>query len=272
MALELRSRVEKWDVQTVTQVTKEFFNQDECRTLWCRMGILDDVEQQLRNRVEMKEVGLSFPHGDEQMYSRWLKCLSDPEDHAKAMVLLQRTQEIPKSDRKMLRNEAGKRFGEDKYDKLLRTMDDMRAPLTTPKSPTVGKQNILLAALKDEKKAGGLDWEQQVPQIIRSLRSGYHYISERLSKQLTPDLEGQRNIRRTHQEHFHRYVEDRKYFYEAMRDMTKVTHILPGYDLVYREYREHWDPLLSHPGQVQKEAHLLSEQQMWTHIRELVDQ
>jgi hypothetical protein len=66
----------------------------------------DDLEQQLRNRLEARELGLSLPRGDERTYFKWLKQLSDPAEHAKVMALLQRTQELKKSEWKALYSSA----------------------------------------------------------------------------------------------------------------------------------------------------------------------
>jgi hypothetical protein len=97
MAMIIRAVVEKWGVQPVKCTTKEFFNQEEYRTLWCQMHT-EDLEQQLRNRLEARELGLFLPHSDERLYFKWLRQLSDPAEHARAMILLQRTQELKKAD------------------------------------------------------------------------------------------------------------------------------------------------------------------------------
>jgi hypothetical protein len=88
MAIILRSAVEKWGAQIMKSTTKEFFNRDENRTLSCRLG----------NRLEARELGLPLSHGHAWMYFKWLKHMRDPVDHARAMVLLQRTQELSRSD------------------------------------------------------------------------------------------------------------------------------------------------------------------------------
>jgi hypothetical protein len=70
MAMTLRAAVEQWRIKSVKSTTEEFFNQDEYRMLWCRFDS-DDLEQQLRNRLEAHGLGLSLPHGDERLYLKW---------------------------------------------------------------------------------------------------------------------------------------------------------------------------------------------------------
>jgi hypothetical protein len=98
MAQIVRSAALKWGVVVSTSSTKEFFDQQWYRTPWRRMNMFDDVESQLKNRLEGKELGLSLPSGNEKMHHKSLKHIDAPEEHARAMVLLQRTQELSEQD------------------------------------------------------------------------------------------------------------------------------------------------------------------------------
>jgi hypothetical protein len=182
----------KWGAAVLESTKKEFFDQQEYRTLWCRMSMLNDVESQLRTRLEAKELGLSLPRGNEKMYLMWLKRIDEPEEHPRAMVLLQRTQVLAKRDWETLRTIACNQFGESRSGRLLKQIYSTTAPLTHPKPPSVGRQNVLLAAIKAEECGWGLDWEERITQIIHSLRSGDPIEMMKLMNELTPELEEQR--------------------------------------------------------------------------------
>jgi hypothetical protein len=162
-------------IAAVRSTTKEFFNQEEYRTLWWGMSS-DDAEQQFRNRLEALELGLSLPPADERMYFKWLKQISDPAERAKAMVLLQRTQELTKSDWEALRADAIARFGSVQYAQMLEEVGNTMNPIPRPVAPPVGPQNILLAALKAEENRGGEGLEDQIPNIIQSIRSKARFL------------------------------------------------------------------------------------------------
>jgi hypothetical protein len=108
----LHEAVTRWGVSQMKRLTTEYFNQAEFRTLWDRISQFADVESQLRGRLEAREFGMVLPQGCERTYFRWIRSLSDPTAHTRAMTLLQRTREISKEDWKTLKSVACEQFGE----------------------------------------------------------------------------------------------------------------------------------------------------------------
>jgi hypothetical protein len=152
------------EVAQIKRLTKEYFNQAEFRTLWYRMSQFADVESQLRSRLEVRESGIVLPRGDEQTYFRWVT-------QPKALILLQRTQEISKEDWNTLKQGACERFGEKEYLDLLRKHDESLPRIRAQEAPTFVKTNVLLAAIKEEEKGGREDWESKIPRTIELLRT-----------------------------------------------------------------------------------------------------
>jgi hypothetical protein len=121
----LHDAVTRWQVTQTKRLTKEYFNQEEFRTLWNRLSQFTDVESQLYGRLEARKTGIILPHGDEQTYCRWVKSLAEPKAYAKALILLQRTQEISKETWNMLKQEACATFGGREYREFLRNHDEL---------------------------------------------------------------------------------------------------------------------------------------------------
>jgi hypothetical protein len=159
------------------------------------MSLFDDVESQPRNRLEAKEFGLSLPRGNEKMHFKWSKSIEAPEEHARAMVLLQGTQELSKQDWEPLCMKACNHFGEDRHARMLKENDSTTAPLEHPKSSLFGRQDVLSTAIKARESGGGLDWEERIPQVIDSLHSGDPDEMIKLLRELAPEQEEQREMR-----------------------------------------------------------------------------
>jgi hypothetical protein len=133
----LHDAMKRGGLKQVKRLTTEYFDQAEFRALWYRMSQFTDVESQLRGRLEMRELGIVLPKGSEQKYFKWMKSLTDPLMHAKAMILLKRTQELSKDDWDTLRATACERFGSETYLALLRRQDEILPRHKSQEAPTL---------------------------------------------------------------------------------------------------------------------------------------
>jgi hypothetical protein len=280
MAMILRAAVEKWGIQPVKRTTKEYFNQEECRTLWCQLDT-EDLEQQLRNRLEARELGLFLPHSDERLYFKWLKQLSDPAEHSRAMILLQRTQELKKAEWEALHKDAISRLGKGIYLLSLEEVGNLLAPILRPLNASVGPQNILLAALKEEENGGGTRLEDQISEIVRSLRSGDSDSMISILKGLVPHSEEARKMQHTGYRAFQRLKEDRRLIDRIMSESTlgpsTVGWLVPEtttqtQDRVLVYQSDHWREFLIQWSHVKTTMRTASEAQLLTCLRDLLDQ
>jgi hypothetical protein len=181
-------------VTQIRRLTKEYFNQAEFRTLWYRMSQFADVESQLQGCLEVRESGIILPRGSEQTHFRWIKQLVDPIAHAKAMILLQRTQELSKEDWGALTRGVCEKFGETEYFDLLRRHDENLPKPHTQEAPVFMRTNILLAAIKEEEKSGREDWESRIPRMVEMLQTNDLSGLSALLKELKPDTADRRKM------------------------------------------------------------------------------
>jgi hypothetical protein len=137
------------------------------------------------------------------------------------MVLLEKTQELKKSDWETLYSDAISRSGPELYVQKLDEVGNLMDPILQLLSPSIGPQNVLLAALKAEEMGGSQDLEDQIPEIIQSLRSGDPDLMKSLLKKFVPHSDEARKMQRVGYKEYQRLKEDRN----LVDQLTGGTHV-----------------------------------------------
>jgi hypothetical protein len=131
-----------------------------------------DFDKQLESRLIAKEEGVWIPQGGDGRYCSWLKHTSTPEDHAKVMTLLQRTQLMDVNTWRECREEAYRRFGHDVFQELLENRDQENPKYASRTTPRFITNSILFGALKEEESRLTPEWKSRLLKISRSVREG----------------------------------------------------------------------------------------------------
>jgi hypothetical protein len=92
--MALRAAADRWSTTEMKRLLKEFFDPEQYAFLWHRLSRFADTKDQLKSRLQAQEDGIRLPRGDQGKYIKWLKNSTEATEHAKTMILLQRTQEL----------------------------------------------------------------------------------------------------------------------------------------------------------------------------------
>jgi hypothetical protein len=156
---------------------------------------------------------------------------------------------------------------------MLKTIDDVTVQLDVPKPATIGGQNMLLAALKEEEAGENSDWEQQIPRIIESLRSDDKLEMIKLLKSLRPMTDEQRKWRRARRSQYQTWNEDEQLANDIMGNhkYSRVPVWQSEEELTRNDQRlcnhviENWNQVVMNPRQ-------LTEQLMKEYLQDIISQ
>jgi hypothetical protein len=123
LIMALRAAVTRWTAAEMKRPMKEFFDPHEFAYLWGRLSRFTDTKEQLESRLQIQEEGIKLPQGNQKKYVKWLKNANNASEHAKMMILLQRTQELDIHEWREIRERAYVRFGKEEYKRLLQERD-----------------------------------------------------------------------------------------------------------------------------------------------------
>jgi hypothetical protein len=149
LVMALRAATDRWSAGEVHRSLKVVFDPDEYAILWSRLSKLTDTKDQRESRLQAQESGIRLPGGDQKKYVKWLKNTCDASEHAKMMVLLQRTQELNLNEWREIREQAYERFGKDKYKELLHTRAEMIPELPKGSIPRFDRKRAMFGVLKE---------------------------------------------------------------------------------------------------------------------------
>jgi hypothetical protein len=220
MIESLNDAIERWGVKQIKRLIKEYFNQFEAQTLWNKLSQQTEVATQLRARLSARESGFILPHGDEDVYCRWVRSLADPKARAHAMILLQRTQELPKEPWSILKQDACTQFGEKEFQDLLRAHDDSIPKPKAQEAPIFLKTNIILAAIREEEKGSREGWESKIPRTLELLETDATDELTKLLQELKPDSEERKKMSRTTRARINSWTIDELEMQRLMADNT----------------------------------------------------
>jgi hypothetical protein len=141
---------------------------------------------------------LSIPRGARKKYVKWLKNTEDAEEHARLMILLQRTHELDLIEWRAIREEAYERFGKARYKELLRKRADLTPEVPKGSIPRFERKKVSFGAMKEEKDGLTLEWEKRLPAIYEALSSNQNEgVVLRELVHLSKEEEKMRRIRKT---------------------------------------------------------------------------
>jgi hypothetical protein len=192
------------------RLTKEYFDHAEFRILWLRMSRYTDIQVQLQGRLDMREAGIILPKESGQRYINWARSLKQPEERAKALIMLQRTQGLLKEDWEALKAEAEKQFGSQRFLELLREQDVVIAKPKAQEAPTFWRKNLIVAAMKKEESGGDHNWNEQIPRVIDMLRSGSSSEITTLMKELGVGQKSQLEIAKRCKQRYQEWEQKRQ--------------------------------------------------------------
>jgi hypothetical protein len=172
LIMDSRAAADRWSAEEIQRLLKEFFDPIEYAYLWLRLSKFTDTQEQLESRLRAQEEGLRIPRGSNKKYVKWLKNTEDAEEHARMMILLQRTQELDLIEWRSIREEAYERFGKAKYKELLRRRADLTPETPKGSIPRFERKKVMFGAMKEEKDGLTLEWERRLPAIYDALSSG----------------------------------------------------------------------------------------------------
>jgi hypothetical protein len=188
LIMALRAAADRWSSAEIRQLLKEFFDPNEYAILWLRLSKFTDTQGQLETRLQAQEVGIHLPKGNQKKYIKWLEQTHDASEHAKMMILLQRTQELDVNELREIREQAYERFGKVKYKRLLQERDEMTTDPPKGSIPQFGCKKILFGAMREEQDGLTPEWEKRLPDIYETLRSGKNW-TELLEELIRPSEE-----------------------------------------------------------------------------------
>jgi hypothetical protein len=143
MVEALMEAVFKWTPKEIHKWTKEFFDQAEYRELWHRLSMFTNLDVQLESRLTAKAEGILLPTGNDGKFCKRLKRATYPEEHARMMILLQRTQSMNIIQWRECREAAYERFGCERYKELLKQRDESTQKIRTQDTPMFTKKSCL---------------------------------------------------------------------------------------------------------------------------------
>jgi hypothetical protein len=101
---------------------------------------------QLESRFTAKSEGIFLPTGNDGKFCKWLKRATGPEEHARMMILLQRTQSMNTIQWRESRETAHERFGRERHKELLEQRDESTRKIRIRDTPTLTRKEIMLGA------------------------------------------------------------------------------------------------------------------------------
>jgi hypothetical protein len=101
-----------------------------------------------------------------------LQNTEDAAEHARMMILLQRTQELDVCEWRAIREEAYDRFGKAEYNKLLQTRTELAPEVPKGSIPKFERKKAIFVAMKEEQDGLTPEWEERLPAIYDALSSG----------------------------------------------------------------------------------------------------
>jgi hypothetical protein len=191
LIMALRAAADRWTAEEIRRLLKEFFDPNGYAFLWLRMSKFADTQGQLEARLQAQEAGIHLPKGNQKKYVKWLKLTNDAFEHAKMMILLQRTQELDINPWREIREQAYERFGRTEYKKLLQERGDTIPDPPKGSIPQFGRKKILFGAMKEEQDGLTPEWERRLPEIYEILRSERDW-TDLLEKLIRPPEELQK--------------------------------------------------------------------------------
>jgi hypothetical protein len=261
----LKNAVDRWGVKQIKRLTKEYFDQSEFRTLWSRLCQVSDISMQLQGKLELREIGITLPKGSDRTYFKRVKSLTNPKERAKAMILLQRTQELPKEDWDVLRKLTEDQFGKEEFGQLLK-MEDAETPKPkAQEAPTFWRKNLILAALRREESGGSCDWEERIPRMLDLIRSGSTHEAANVMKELGVGQPEQLRVARKSRQCFKEWEKKRQEIDMLMNTNAELFGLVdPRACQAAQENRYHICQDWRIPS-------FESEEVMWEQVREILD-
>jgi hypothetical protein len=183
LIMALRAAVNRWSDTEMKRLLKEFFDPNEYAYLWARLSKFSDTKEQLETRLQIQEEGIRLPQGNQKKYIKWLQNTNEATEHAKMMILLQRTQELDIHEWREIREQAYVRFGKEEYKKLLQERDEMIPEVPRGSIPTFDGKRVMFGAMKEEQSEITPEWSQYLPEVHEGLKNGQK-CSELLQKLL----------------------------------------------------------------------------------------
>jgi hypothetical protein len=101
-----------------------------------------------------------------------MKATNEAAEHAKTMILLQRTQKLDINEWREVWELAYARFGKEIYKKLLQERDETIPEMPKGSIPTFNLKRLMFGALKEEQGDMTPEWLLYLPEIYESLRGG----------------------------------------------------------------------------------------------------
>jgi hypothetical protein len=150
LIMALKAAVTRWSAAEMKRHMKEFFDPHEFAYLWGRLSRFTDTKEQLESRLRIQEEGIKLPQGNQKKYVKWLKNTRDASEHAKMMILLQRTQELDIHEWREIRERAYARFGKEEYKRLLQKRDESIPETPKGSIPSFDGKRVIFGAMKEE--------------------------------------------------------------------------------------------------------------------------
>jgi hypothetical protein len=152
----------RWTPSVVQKYVKTHFNQQEYQERWHRLSMFASMDEQLENRLIAKGEWLHLPQGNAGKCVKWLKHELDPREHAHMMVLVQRTQQLDVNEWREIREKAYERFGEDRYEALLKNREKqtLKLKMIAKTAPTVefAWKQAIFGAMREEEMEITPEW------------------------------------------------------------------------------------------------------------------
>jgi hypothetical protein len=175
LIMAVRAAADRWSATEMKRLLKEFFDPNEYAYLWTRVSKFTDTKEQLESRLQAQEDGIRLPQGNQKRYIKWLQNTDEATEHAKMMILLQRTQELDISEWWEIREQAYVRFGKERYKELLQERDEIVPEAPKGSIPTFNRKRIMFGAMKEEQAEITPEWSRYLPETYECLRSGQNY-------------------------------------------------------------------------------------------------
>lgn len=140
----LRAAADRWTVEEVKRLLKEFFDPDEFGILWHRISRFTETCMQLETRFQAQEEGLILPKGDHGKYVKWIN---------QTMVRPQYTQELDVNEWRAIRERH-----------------ENASEIPPNSIPTFARKKVMFGALMEEKREISPEWEEELNNICPCIR------------------------------------------------------------------------------------------------------
>jgi hypothetical protein len=158
------------------------------------MSKFADTQEQLESRLRALEEGIHIPQGSQKKYVHWLENTNDAKEHAKMMILLQRTRELEVHEWRAIREQAYERFGKEEYKELLQSRAELIPEVPKGSVPRFERKKVMFGAMKEEQDDLTPEWEKRLPAIYEALNSGQDKAA--VLRELVHFSEGEKRMRR----------------------------------------------------------------------------